>query len=62
MNEIWERVLANSFSGIHKSKIICSVGHRNSHIFILDELMAQQFSPHASLEDIEFSDHTVNGH
>jgi hypothetical protein len=24
MNEIWERVLANSFSGIHKSKIICS--------------------------------------
>jgi hypothetical protein len=25
MNEIWERVLANSFSGIHKSKIICSV-------------------------------------
>jgi hypothetical protein len=26
MNEIWERVLANSFSGIHKSKIICSVG------------------------------------
>ncbi len=28
MNEIWERVLANSFSGIHKSKIICSVGYR----------------------------------
>jgi hypothetical protein len=27
MNEIWERVLANSFSGIHKSKIICSVGY-----------------------------------
>ena len=26
MNKIWERVLANSFSGIHKSKIICSVG------------------------------------
>jgi hypothetical protein len=25
MNEIWEQVLANSFSGIHKSKIICSV-------------------------------------
>jgi hypothetical protein len=25
MNDIWERVLANSFSGIHKSKIICSV-------------------------------------
>ncbi len=25
MNEFWERVLANSFSGIHKSKIICSV-------------------------------------
>jgi hypothetical protein len=24
INEIWERVLANSFSGIHKSKIICS--------------------------------------
>jgi hypothetical protein len=24
VNEIWERVLANSFSGIHKSKIICS--------------------------------------
>jgi len=24
MNGIWERVLANSFSGIHKSKIICS--------------------------------------
>jgi hypothetical protein len=23
MNEIWERVLANSFLGIHKSKIIC---------------------------------------
>ncbi len=27
MNEIWERVLANSFSGIHKSKIICSEGN-----------------------------------
>jgi hypothetical protein len=26
INEIWERVLANSFSGIHKSKIICSAG------------------------------------
>ncbi len=26
INEISERVLANSFSGIHKSKIICSVG------------------------------------
>ncbi len=26
INEIWERVLANSFSGIHNSKIICSVG------------------------------------
>ena len=25
MTEIWVRVLANSFSGIHKSKIICSV-------------------------------------
>jgi len=25
MNEIWERVVANSFLGIHKSKIICSV-------------------------------------
>ncbi len=25
INEIWERVLANSFSGIHKSKIVCSV-------------------------------------
>ncbi len=24
MKEIWERVLANSFLGIHKSKIICS--------------------------------------
>jgi hypothetical protein len=24
MNEIWERVLANSFSGIHKSRIFCS--------------------------------------
>ncbi len=24
MNKIWERVLANSFSEIHKSKIICS--------------------------------------
>jgi hypothetical protein len=28
MNEIWERVLANSFSGIHKSKIICNVAGR----------------------------------
>jgi hypothetical protein len=25
-NEVWEGVLASSFSGIHKSKIICSVG------------------------------------
>jgi hypothetical protein len=25
MNGIWERVLANSFLGIHKSKSICSV-------------------------------------
>ena len=28
MNEIWERVLANSFSGIHKSKLICSEPNR----------------------------------
>ncbi len=25
LNEIWERVLANSVKGIHKSKIVCSV-------------------------------------
>ncbi len=31
MNEIWERVLANSFSGIHKSKIICSAGSGLRH-------------------------------
>jgi hypothetical protein len=31
MNEIWERVLANSFSGIHKSKIICSVAQIRVH-------------------------------
>ncbi len=30
MNEIWERVLANSFSGIHKSKIICSAVRGNA--------------------------------
>jgi hypothetical protein len=24
LNEIWERVLANTFPGTHKSKIICS--------------------------------------
>ncbi len=29
MNEIWERVLANSFSGIHKSNIICSAAWVN---------------------------------
>ncbi len=34
MNEIWERVLANSFSGLHKSKIICSarVSTNTSHL------------------------------
>jgi hypothetical protein len=29
MKEIWEQVLANSLSGIHKSKIICSAAKLN---------------------------------
>ncbi len=34
MNEIWDRVLANSFSGIHKSKIICSALQVAAPIFL----------------------------
>ncbi len=41
MNEIWERVLANSFSGIHKSKIICSVEWKE----VDDHLPPQQSGP-----------------
>ncbi len=26
VNEVWEQVLANSFSGLQNSKIICRVG------------------------------------
>jgi hypothetical protein len=34
MNEILELVLANSFSGVHKSKIICSVKGQSQKILV----------------------------
>jgi hypothetical protein len=37
MNEMWERVLANSFSGIHKSKIIYSAdSQRRQTVFCIE--------------------------
>jgi hypothetical protein len=44
MNEIRERVLANSFSGIHKSKIICSEANKGTWLYG-DRIYKYSFMP-----------------